>query len=176
VRRTLLEASRERRPCIIHYVKAGAADGELRRIHPWAIVAAEGHWYALGHCEKADGTRAFRLDRILAVDTADGTFAVPEDFDPHDHLEGRRLYRSDTGGTLRVRYGPRVARWVRERAEHDRDDWDTEADGGVLVSHPLADPGWALRHALQYGADAEIVQPEALRARCRAVLEGLAGP
>lgn len=175
VRRTLLEASRQRRPCIIHYVKAGAHDGELRRIQPWAIVAAEGHWYALGHCERAEGTRAFRLDRILAADTADGTFEVPEDFDPHDHLEGRRMYRSGTATQLRVRYGPRIARWVRERAERDGDDWDAEADGGVLVTHSLADPGWALGHALQYGPDAEIVEPEALRARCRAVLEGLGG-
>ncbi|HSM59922.1 MAG TPA: WYL domain-containing protein [Longimicrobiales bacterium] len=173
VRRTLFQAAVERRPCAIHYVKPGAQDTDVRVVHPWAIVAAEGHWYAIGHCTKAEGPRAFRVDRILDADTTDGSFDVPDDFDPYAFLDGRRVYRSDAEHRMRVRYSPRIARWVRERAEHDGSGWQEEPDGSLLVTHPLADDGWALGHVLQYGADAEIVEPEDLRARCRGVLEGL---
>ena len=34
IRETLSTAARERRPCAIHYVKAGADDGSVRVIHP----------------------------------------------------------------------------------------------------------------------------------------------
>ena len=40
----------------------------------------------------------------------------------------------------------------------------------MTLEHPLADPHWALRHVLQYGPDAEVLEPAAVR---EAVVEGL---
>src|SRR5690606_41032291 len=62
---TLIQAARDRRPCAILYVKPGAADAEARVIHPFAMVASEGAWYAVGHCCVRDAVRAFRVDRVL---------------------------------------------------------------------------------------------------------------
>jgi predicted DNA-binding transcriptional regulator YafY len=39
----------------------------------------------------------------------------------------------------------------------------------------VADPHWVIGHALQYGAEAEILEPEDLRALVREVARGLAG-
>jgi predicted DNA-binding transcriptional regulator YafY len=44
----------------------------------------------------------------------------------------------------------------------------------VTIAHPLADTAWAVRHVLQYGPDAEVVEPEEVRALVRRRLEEMA--
>ena len=39
------------------------------------------------------------------------------------------------------------------------------------MEHPLADWEWGMRHVLQYGRDAEVVEPAALRERLKARLD-----
>ena len=68
---------------------------------------------------------------------------------------------------MTVRYSPRIARWVAEREGKELD-----ANGGLTLEHTVADDAWAIRHVLQYGADAEILAPERLR---DAMAEKLAG-
>ena len=68
-----------------------------------------------------------------------------------------------------VRFWPAIARWVAER-----EGKVLEADGSLTLEHPLADVDWAVRHVLQYGPDAEVLSPpavrEAVRERLRAVV------
>ncbi len=80
-------------------------------------------------------------------------------------LRERKMFVAEGVAMLRVRYSARVARWVAER-----EGVPVDADGTVTLEHPLADPHWALRHVLQYGPDAEVLEPEAIR---EAVAEGL---
>jgi len=175
IRETLLAATRDRRPCAIHYVKAGAEDGSVRMIHPYVMAYGEGAWYTVAHCCKEDDLRTFRLDRVLAADHTDGTFVVPEDFDADEYVKGSSIYRATHEQEVRVRYSPRIARWVRERAVWGPVSIEEEADGSVVVLHRVSDPHWAVGHALQYGAEAEILEPEELRALVREVVRGLAG-
>lgn len=166
IRETMLTAAKERRPCAISYVKAAATDGTLRVIHPYAVAYAEGDWYAVGHCAIEEAPRVFRLDRVLACDIADGSFDVPEDFRLEDFVSGGRVFHTHPGQSLhdvRVRYSPRIARWIRERGQWEADRIEDADDGGVYVRHAVADPNWAVGHTLMYGADAEIVEPEELR-------------
>jgi predicted DNA-binding transcriptional regulator YafY len=85
-------------------------------------------------------------------------------------LQSGRVFQHDDDRTptLRIRYSPRVARWIAER-----EGVPCDADGGLEVAYPLADDGWAVRHVLQYGPDAVIVAPDAVRARVLALLETL---
>lgn len=175
IRETLMNAARHRRPCAIHYAKPGAGDGSLRVIHPYVMAYGEGSWYAVGHCLAEDGIRVFRVDRILAADHTDGAFQVPDDFDAGDFLAGGKVYHAAGDREVRVRYSPKIARWIRERAEWRQATLEEEEDGSVVVRHRVADPHWAVGHALQYGAEAEILEPEDVRAMVREVVEELAG-
>ena len=172
---TLIQAARDRRPCAILYVKPGAADAEARVIHPFAMVASEGAWYAVGHCCVRDAVRAFRVDRVLHAATTDGTFDVPTDFDAEAYVEGGKLYRSDEGIEVRVRYAPTVARWIRERAAFGMASLVEQDDGSVVATHQVADPHWAVAHVLHYGADAEIVEPAPYRALVRDAMARITG-
>jgi len=175
IRETLITATRERRPCAIHYVKAGAKDGSLRVIHPYVMAYGEGAWYSVGHCSVEDSIRVFRVDRVLAADHTDGAFEVPADFQPEAYLKDGGIYYSDGDREVRVRYSPRISRWVRERSAFGDAELEEEADGSVVVRHRVADPHWVVGHALQYGAEAEILEPADLRALVREVAEELAG-
>ena len=176
IRETLITATREHRPCAIHYVKGGATDGSVRVIHPYVMAYGEGAWYTVGHCITEDGIRVFRVDRVLAADHTDGAFEVPDDFDAAAYMQGGKVYHAMDEREVRVRYSPRISRWVRERAGWGVTEIEEEAaDGSVVICHWVADPHWVVGHALQYGAEAEILGPEDLRALVLEVVEGLAG-
>lgn len=175
VRETLLAAARDRHPCAILYAKAGADDLDARVIHPYALVYADGGWYVVGYCAVKKGTRVFRVDRVLEAAETDGTFDVPAEFDPADWISEGHVYRGKRDVDVLVRYSPRIARWVRERAALGMTGWEEEEDGSLIIHHHVADPHWVVGHALQYGAEAEILGPENVRALMRDVVERMAG-
>jgi predicted DNA-binding transcriptional regulator YafY len=175
IRETLLAAARDHRPCAIVYAKSGADDMDARVIHPYVMVHAEGVWYVVAYCAVKDGMRVFRVDRIMEAAETDGHFEVPADFDPSAYLTPTRVYRAEADLEVRVRYSPRIARWVRERAAAGMVGWEEEADGSIVVRHHVADPHWVVGHALTYGPEAEILEPEQLRALVRDVVERMAG-
>lgn len=173
IREVLMAAARDRRPCALSYVKAGAEDATLRVVHPYVLAYGEGAWYAVGHCTLEDDVRVFRTDRILAADLADGAFTVPDDFDAARYVGQGRVYHARDDREVRVRYSPRIARWIRERAEWASDVMEDDDDGSLVVRHRMADPQWAVSHALQYGADAEVLEPEDVRGLVLEVARGL---
>jgi predicted DNA-binding transcriptional regulator YafY len=63
-----------------------------------------------------------------------------------------------------VRYSPRVARWPVERGEAE-----PQPDGGAVARRQVADELWLARHVLQYGTDAEVLDPPELRRRLREI-------
>lgn len=70
---------------------------------------------------------------------------------------------------MAVRYGPRIARWFIERGQGAAAD-----DGSVVVRHAVADPGWLVRHVLQYGPDAEVLEPSDMRRLVKQAAERVA--
>lgn len=173
VRETVMAAARARTPCGILYVKDGADDAEGRLIHPYVVAYADGSWYTVGWCAVSEGVRVFRVDRILEAAPAEGTFQVPEDFDPSPFFDGGTVYHATEDREVRVRYSPKVARWVRERAGYRDAEIVEDGDGGIVLRHRVADPRWVVSHALQYGPDAEILDPPEMRALVREVVEGM---
>ncbi len=163
------DAAVERRRCRILYLKPGDAEPEPRLIAPYALVFAGGRWYAVGHSAEADAVRAFRLDRVLEVETTEDTFEVPEGFDPDDYVDGGAVFRAGDEVEAIVRYSPRIARWIAEREEVEE-----RPDGSVVVRRRVADPRWIVRHVFAYGPEAELLEPEELRELVRRTLSGRA--
>ena len=159
----------ERRAVRIDYRREGASDAESRVVHPWAVVRAYQHVYVIGWCTSVTAVRVFRLDRISSVTLDGATFEVPADFDVHSVMrDGRMFVGERPHDTLVVRYSPVVARWIAER-----EGVPLGPDGSVTVEWPLGDDEWAVRHVLQYGAEATVVSPERIRDAVIACLESL---
>jgi predicted DNA-binding transcriptional regulator YafY len=162
LRRIISEAASNHRVCSITYVKPGAERPESRRVRPYVVIHAEGSWYVLGHCERADAVRAFSIDRVLDAVVEGEHFEPPVDFDPAAHLDvgGGRVLDARRAVEALVRYSSRIARWIAEREEGE---W--QPDGALLVRHRVADSDWLVRHILRYAGEAEVVEPAELRAR-----------
>ena len=161
--RRALELHRKLR-IVYHSGSAGAPT--TRVIRPFSLAAANGTLYVVAHCEKSDGMRVFRMDRILEAALTDGEFEVPPDFSVVAHLkDGAPFVTEKPPQEMKVRYSPKIARWIAEREE-----LDVASDGSLTVTRPLSDHGWALRHVLQYGAEAEVLEPESVREEIRVAL------
>lgn len=165
IREALTTAVYERRPCAIRYLKPGAEAPSCRVVHPYLVVHSEATWYVVAKCTTVCAERLFRLDRILSLDHSDGTFATPQDFDAEEYLtrtpEGWILGPGSREAV--VRYSPKVARWLEERAEYRSVSMKAHSDGSVTVRHNVADPHWLASHVLRFGVEAEVLAPHDLR-------------
>jgi proteasome accessory factor C len=162
----LKAAVRARTRVWLRYRAGGASESTERVVSPHAVVFSEQMWYLVATGDD-DGLRFFRLDRIEAVKQVDEPFERDDALLLRVHETGR-AFASEGTVRMRVRYSPRIARWVAEREGRELD-----GDGGLTMEHPLADESWAVRHVLQYGPDAEVLEPAELRDMIATRLAGL---
>jgi proteasome accessory factor C len=167
---TLRSSVSQSRKAEIVYRRGDSTESSERVVHPYAVLPVRGAWFLVAHCERSEGLRFFRVDRIQSAELVDDTFERPADFDLHRLLSGERAFGSAAAERLVVRYSPQIARWIAEREEGEQG-----ADGSFTVGHPLADDAWAVRHVLQYGPEAEVLAPARIREQLAEVLREMLG-
>jgi predicted DNA-binding transcriptional regulator YafY len=77
----LSAATRSRERVMITYRDTGA-----RELDPYGLVVHRGRWYAVGHDQRSDEIRSFRVDRISTVEPVGAGFDPPAGFDAVEHL------------------------------------------------------------------------------------------
>ena len=160
-------AVRERRVLQILYAGENDRAGAARCVEPHQVAYAGGHWYVVAWCRKSEGWRHFRADRVIDAALEEERFAGRPDFRALE--TPAETFRKDAPPVpVRVRFSPAVARWLAERYPGGR----ALPGGGLEVEFQVLDPHWLVRHILQYGADAEVVDPPAVRALMRRVVGG----
>jgi predicted DNA-binding transcriptional regulator YafY len=82
----LVQACSDRRRVRLGY-RSEAGSEWVAEVDPWALVVRHGRWYLLCHSHSAQALRAYRIDRVRAVDVLDDTFTPPADLDPVALLE-----------------------------------------------------------------------------------------
>lgn len=83
---SLVTASTARRRVRIDY-RSGSGTEMVVEVDPWAVVVRYGRWYLLCWSHGADARRAFRVDRVRAVELCEQSFSPPPDLDPVAFLE-----------------------------------------------------------------------------------------
>lgn len=158
-------AAAEHRVLTILYAGEGDLAGAGRSVEPHQVAYADGHWYVVAWCRKSQGWRHFRADRVIDAALEEDRFAPRAGF--HALETPAEVFRKDAAPVpVRVRFSPAVARWLAERYPEGR----ALADGGLEVEFQVLDPHWLARHILQYGSDAEVIEPPAVRALMKRVL------
>lgn len=165
---TLRDCAQSSTKARIVYRRGDSAESTERTIHPYAVLPVRGKWFLVAWCERSDGIRFFRVDRIQRAERLDETFTPVKDFDLDAVLHGERAFVSASAERFVVRYSRHIARWIAEREEGE-----LEPDGSFVVSHPLADDAWAVRHVLQYGPEAEVLEPARVREKVIATLHDM---
>lgn len=141
------------------YAGDGGAQPTERVVRPHQVVTAEGATYLICWCELASDWRRFRADRVVEVAPLDDRFDPHPDFQPLE--EDRSVFREPADGVdvVRVRFSPSVARWITERHPHA----ETLPDGSAVIAYQVASAEWLVRHVLQYGTEAEVLEPAGYR-------------
>jgi predicted DNA-binding transcriptional regulator YafY len=159
------EAIGTHRKLEINYCGSEGEPGR-RVVHPHQIVQRQVWWYVIAWCERVEGFRHFRADRVLEARILGAAFTLRSDFKPLASAD--EVFRADDTITATVAFSRRIARWMKEKYPKGRE----QSDGRYVVEFRVADPGWFVREILQYGAEAEVVEPARLR---EAVANTIAG-
>lgn len=155
--------------------------GEVSRtLEPLGVVLKAGLWYLAA---RASGqVRTYRVSRILDLETLDGRFERPDDFDLAQFWRSwserfeDSVYRAEAVVRLSPRalgrklmlLSPAVARAAQASAG------PPDADGWVEVVLPIESIEHAVVDLLKLGADAEVVAPPELRQRMAETVDALA--
>ncbi len=141
-----------------------------RELDPLGLVLKAGIWYVVA--DTAGKLRTYRLSNILALTALDAHFTRPADFDLARHWAASTqsfvtgLYRdmavlrvSPQGLKLLRGLGPAVAEAATRTAQAP------EADGWTRVVIPIESVDYAAQELLRLRAEAEVLEPAALRER-----------
>lgn len=82
----LVAAAAQRRVVALDYCSE-AGNRWTAEVEPWAVVVRHARWYLLCRSPARDAVRAYRVDRIEAVEHRAGSFVPPPDLDPVALLE-----------------------------------------------------------------------------------------
>ncbi|HTG46722.1 MAG TPA: WYL domain-containing protein [Actinomycetota bacterium] len=145
-----------------------------RLVDAYGVVYRGGHWYLVGLDGEREAMRAFRLSRFTTevADLGEGS-APPEGFRAIDHVEAGPW---QPGGEDRaaIAFAPAAA-VLAEGAFPGARRTGERPDGRVVLEIPAADEHALAGLVLQYGPDAEVVEPASLRDEVIRRLEAVAG-
>ena len=147
-----------------------------RTVEPWGVVTYHGRWYLVGRDRDRDAVRTFRLSRIgdeVEAFGAVGGLSKPDDVDLRE-VVARVVGDAPTGVAARVWIAAGRATALR-RAGTVVESATLGGRDGEVVSIDVGALDRLAREIAGYGADAVVLEPEALRdeviARLRAQAE-----
>jgi predicted DNA-binding transcriptional regulator YafY len=163
--RQLARSVRESRQLELHYWSAWRGETCRRVVDPYHLAAVGGDWYLVAYCHLREDVRMFVPSRIRHVKETGKQFDRPADFCIGEYLDGS--FRTVRGGgppqTVRLRFQPAAARYVRERTWHPTQKLDNKKNGSLemtlKVNHLLEVRRWVL----SWGRECEVLSPAQLR-------------
>src|SRR5690349_928408 len=109
----------DRRRIAIQY---RAASGELteRIIWPYflEVSRSEPASYVIAHDDLRGALRTFKLERVVAAEILEESYAIPDDFDPYVYLSSAWGVMDEVEVEVRLRFSPAVASRVKESVWH----------------------------------------------------------
>jgi predicted DNA-binding transcriptional regulator YafY len=151
-------ATRDHLALEIQYAAEVRRDLSTRTIFPHQVAESGVRTYVVAWAEDVGAWRHFRLDRILSAAVTERRFEPRADFEPMQQPRDSFRPRIATD-RVTVRFRSEVAPWVTEfYAGHE-----TLGDGSVLVHFDASSKEWLVRRVLEFGEDAEVVDPREYR-------------
>jgi predicted DNA-binding transcriptional regulator YafY len=123
--------------------------------------------YVIGQCEACDGLRTFKVERIRRIELTANSYTIPEQFNLYTLLENAWgiWYTEEKPVMVKLRFHPRVAARVQETRWHRSEEVTPQEDGSLLWQAQIAAPQEMLPWIRGWGADVEVLEPEALRSQ-----------
>ena len=135
-----------------------------RMVEPHHLRHYRGTWFLLAWCRNRGQWRTFALPRMTEIILSAASFM------PRPEREWQPLvntafgiFQGDNAILVRIRFTPERAAWIREQSWHPEQRLEETDDGSLVLSLMVADLREIKMRVLQFGADAQVLEPNALR-------------
>jgi len=168
--RALNEAVLERRTVRIDYTTGRTGETSVRDLDPYRVWYRSGGLYVIGRDHKSGEVRTFAVDRIGSATLLEARFEVPADFDFEARTASAFGVVAEPAEPVHIRFAPRWALYVQEHEWHPSQRFAKTDDGGVELAMEVGVGDELRGWVLSFGAGAEVLAPDALRADVAAEL------
>jgi predicted DNA-binding transcriptional regulator YafY len=154
----------QHRPIQFTYQSPQADQPAWRTAEPHHMLHYRGSWILIAWCLDRRDWRRFYLARMTRLKVIDPPFTPRPECQWRPLLENAfGLFQGAKTISVTLCFSPFRARWVREQHWHPRQVIIEEPDGGLTLTLPVADFREIKMIILQFGADCEVIAPQALR-------------
>ena len=172
----LTRAVHENRQVTITYTRPSSEAPKTYTLNPYHIYFKRRALYLDAYRPKAGKDLVFRVNRITEVQPLPIRFTRRPEYNfAQRHQHAFSVFVGDEVQPVRVRFAKRLAPFIREACWHHSQRLTEEQDGSLLFEVAVSEPrevGWWV---LQWGAEAEVLEPESLRQELRQTAERLVG-
>lgn len=168
----LSEAIANQRQLHMRYYVPSRDELTRRTVDPLGLVYYTDHWNLIAYDHLRKAIRNFRLDRIEEMHVGMGRFERPEGFNLQEYLKERAM--SPDNHRIVICFTDGAYRWARRGIPAQIEE-EREIEEGMEVTFYFENLDYVARWVLRYGTRAEVVEPEALKAKVRKKALALAG-
>ena len=135
-------------------------DDTVREVEPLGVTYHNAAWYLVAWCRLRRDFRYFKIERLRALEVLGERFVSRPDFSLRDHL--RELRATGERIVVRVWFSLETIERVR-RESYAEIQTEQAIRGGFEVKMETFSLEWLARWLLSFGAEAEALEPAALR-------------
>lgn len=161
--RIIREAIEKNRRLQIRYFSFNSNEMTERKIDPYYLEIREGCYHLICYCHLRNEIRDFRVSRMKSVEMLNETFKRPNNF--YEEYNKKRFEKliGDEQITLKIIFEGQAARYIKEY-EASKADKITDLDNErILFEKKTTYSPDILQWVLRFGADAEVLEPDALK-------------
>jgi proteasome accessory factor C len=170
--KTVASATLQRRKLKIRYHSRSRDELTERIVSPQQLAHYRDNWYLDAWDELRSALRSFSIDRIrAAVELPQTAVDIPATELEKHYASAYGIFAGTANKTAVPRFSPQRARWIADERWHPEQAGQFLTDGCYELRFPYRDSRELVMDILRYGADVEVVAPEALRADVRRSLQ-----
>ncbi len=148
----------------MRYYSAKRSVVSERVVYPYHLHNFQGDWFLVAYDTFRAGYRLFLVGRIQEMKHLKEKFAWDETFSAEDWIgRGFQLHAGGEPEQVAVWFSPNKAQFIRERKWHPSQTIEEKPDGSLILHLRTGGLVEVRNWVLQFGDDAEVLQPVGLR-------------
>lgn len=154
------------------YRSPGTRETTQRNVEPYHLQYYMGNWVLIAWCNLRSDWRRFYLSRMSASAITERSFKPkPREIWGRLVEDGFGIFQGGSLIKVTLRFSPFRSRWIRGEIWHPHQVLNVCGDGCTELTLPVSDFREIKMKILSFGADVEVLKPEALKAEIQAEIE-----